>query len=187
MEKLQTWRELRRAASRHRFEQNLLAAIDSFERAIAAAEQEPAAAEEVGVMHNAIADLYVRAGDSQSAINHLRRAIAWDKSHLPADSLLGDNHIYLASLLQESGAESEATDVAQEGISLHERKLGAGHPEVARMRELLAAGQTRNGRDGTASCQSPPLMCPRCAAVLGLWGSEAQEQTCGICKEKVRR
>src|SRR5262249_36607996 len=134
------WRMLRQTASRHRFKQDYPAAIAKFNEAIAAAAADPKAASEIVVMHNAVVALYERMGDKQSAIEHLRCGIALGRAKLPPkDLLIGENLIYLAMLLKETGVSEEVAVLAEEGLAIYTSEFGSAHPETVRMQELLAS------------------------------------------------
>ena len=83
--------------------------------ALATFERMLASGKDGALLRFSLGNEYVKAGDSAQAVEHLRRAVAFDDDYTAAWKLLG-------RALAESGCPSEALEAYRSGIVVAQRK-----------------------------------------------------------------
>lgn len=84
---------------------------------------------QISILYNTIADFYRERGRLEKAETFAREGIELDRRHLPAwEALLGNDLMFLAMLLDQQGRHVEALPLAEEGVSIYEKRLGRDNP-----------------------------------------------------------
>jgi hypothetical protein len=142
------WRALKQEASRARYHGEYARAAGLLAEAIRAAGPGDAVADDVALMMNSRADLLQRQGLLGEAIAVARAGVALRRRTLPPERplLLGNDLMFLATVLEERGDLADAEAAAREGVSSYEAVFGPEYAEVGRMRAILARIVSRRGR-----------------------------------------
>jgi hypothetical protein len=123
----------------------------------------------------------------QKVVAGARRVGVWTEDCAALDSLLNDREEYLEGL--EAGTIRPPTFLTD--------KFAVPFPVNTKRPQLVSEplwGDCRlppSSRELSQPLQhrinAPPILCPRCAAVLQPWGERMQQQTCPLCGERIPR